>query len=110
MITKYIDFKDIRGKEKNEIQDIYIINYGDKKYLYKTQRENDISYIGLKLKDKTYYNYLIEILDIIYAKYKTDDYIFFSIENIKAKMDYEDLNFQITTLEKDIMKDIEKLK
>jgi hypothetical protein len=98
MITKFLDFIDIRGKEQYEKQDLYIVNYGDNKYLYLTERKNNISYIGIKLKDKNYYDILVTLLDIIYSKYKTDDYIYFSIENLKAKLDLEDVNYFINYL------------
>lgn len=98
MITKFLDFIDIRGKEQYEKQDLYIVNYGDNKYLYLTERQNNISYIGIKLKDKNYYDILVTLLDIIYSKYKTDDYVYFSIENLKAKLDLEDTNYFINYL------------
>lgn len=98
MITKFLDFIDIRGKEQYEKQDLYIVNYGDNKYLYLTERQNNISYIGIKLKDKNYYDILVTLLDIIYSKYKTDDYVYFSIENLKSKLDLEDTNYFINYL------------
>lgn len=98
MITKFLDFIDIRGKEQYEKQDLYVVNYGNNKYLYLTERQNNISYIGIKLKDKNYYDILITLLDIIYSKYKTDDYDYFSIENLKSKLDLETINYFINYL------------
>lgn len=92
MITKFLKFEDIRGKDQKQQQDLYIINYGNNKYLYKTNRQNDISYIGITLLDKNYYEVLIQLLDIVYAKYKTDDYIYFDIDTLKQKLELEETN------------------